>query len=73
MIPEDVPGLYWDATYAIALALLAHYPDVEPGEIGLHELFRLVTELPDFKDDPGLANERILMDIQITWFEEARE
>ncbi|NLF65337.1 MAG: Fe-S cluster assembly protein IscX [Chloroflexi bacterium] len=73
MIAEDSPGLYWDATYAIVMALLEHYPEIEPGEIGLHELQHLVIGLPDFKDDPGLANERILMDIQITWFEEAKE
>jgi FeS assembly protein IscX len=73
MIPEDRPELYWDATYAIALALLEQYPEVQPGEVGLHELAKLVAALPDFRDDPALANERILMDIQITWFEEARE
>jgi FeS assembly protein IscX len=70
---EDGPELYWDATYAIAVALMAQHPEVRPGEIGLYELLQLILGLSDFKDDPGLANERILMDIQITWFEEAME
>ncbi len=62
--------LYWDGTYAIALALLAHHPDLDPSQVGLHELASLVEALPAFVDDPALANERILHDIQITWFEE---
>lgn len=63
--------LYWDATYAIALSLAEQYPDKRPDEVGLDELASLVESLPNFKDDPALANERILMDIQITWYEEA--
>jgi FeS assembly protein IscX len=65
--------LYWDATYAIAAALLAANPDVHPETIGLEQLHQLVLCLPGFVDDPVLATERILMDIQIAWFEEARE
>lgn len=67
------PELYWDATYAIATALLAAHPGVQPDAVGLEELLQLVADLPGFADDPAMANERILMDIQITWFEEARE
>ena len=69
-IPEPGPELYWDATYAIAVALTAQYPTLVPDRIGLAELARLVEALPDFRDDPALANERILADIQITWYEE---
>ena len=63
--------LYWDATYAIAVSLIARYPERNPRDVGLDELARLVESLPNFKDDPALANERILMDIQISWYEEA--
>jgi FeS assembly protein IscX len=70
---EDGPELYWDSTYAVAVALLAAHPDIRPDTIGLDQLQQLVLDLPGFMDDPALANERILMDIQITWFEEARE
>lgn len=65
--------LYWDATYAIATALMTAYPELNPATIGLDQLHQLVMRLPGFVDDPALANDRILMDIQITWFEEARE
>jgi FeS assembly protein IscX len=72
MVDEE-PGLYWDATYAIALALLANYPALKPDEVGLDGLARLVENLPNFRDDPRLATERILMDIQIVWYEEATQ
>lgn len=65
--------LYWDATYAVAVALLEKYPGVAPDSVGLEELARMVQELPNFVDDPALVNERILLDIQITWYEEATQ
>jgi FeS assembly protein IscX len=68
---DEGPELYWDSTYAIALALIEHYPDTFPEDVGLNELAELVEALPGFRDDPALANERILLDIQVTWYEEA--
>jgi len=67
----DEPELFWDATYAIAVALMDNYPDISPENVGLNELAELIQGLPGFADDPALANERILIDIQIVWFEEA--
>lgn len=65
------PELYWDATYAIVLALMAHYPDHHPENVGLHQLFELVVALPGFTDDPAIVTERILLDIQNIWYEES--
>lgn len=65
-----VSELYWDATYAIVVALMAQFPERNPEEVGLYELAGLVESLPGFCDDPGLANERILLDIQTVWYEE---
>ncbi|MEM7801535.1 MAG: Fe-S cluster assembly protein IscX [Chloroflexota bacterium] len=62
--------LYWESQYAIALALIERYPNQDPEQTGLHELADLITSLSNFCDDPALATERILKDIQITWFEE---
>jgi FeS assembly protein IscX len=70
MARDSVPALYWDSAYAIALALIAEHPNLNPEEVGLLELAGLVESLTGFRDDPELANERILVDIQITWFEE---
>lgn len=69
----EASELYWDATYAIALALMARYPEVKPDSLGLIELAQLVETLPNFVDDPAFVNERILLDIQITWYEEATQ
>jgi FeS assembly protein IscX len=55
------------------MALMTAHPDLDPQEVGLERLSQLVLALPDFMDDPALANERILIDIQITWYEEAFE
>ena len=68
---ENTPELYWDATYAIAISLLDRYPHLNPEQVGLEELAGLVESLPNFKDDPALVTERLLLDIQITWYEEA--
>jgi FeS assembly protein IscX len=66
----DAPELFWDATYAIAMALINRHPDVSPEQTGLNEMAALIEALPGFQDDPALATERILMDIQIVWYEE---
>jgi FeS assembly protein IscX len=52
------------------MALMEHFPERNPEEIGLYELAGLVESLPGFSDDPGLATERILLDIQTVWYEE---
>lgn len=64
------PALYWDSTYAIALALMTYYPGCRPEDVGLVELADMVLGLPGFKDDPAFVNERIMLDIQTVWFEE---
>lgn len=70
---SDASELYWDATYAIATALMERYPEVDPDSVGLRELALMVETLPNFVDDPAFVNERILLDIQITWYEEATQ
>jgi FeS assembly protein IscX len=64
------PALYWDSAYAIAMALIEIYPELDPEVVGLEELAELIETLPGFVDDPALATERILIDIQIVWYEE---
>lgn len=67
---DSVPELYWDSTYAIVQALLEHHPRLSPEQVGLLEMARLIEELPGFQDDPALATERMLLDIQNVWYEE---
>jgi len=63
--------LYWDATYAIAMALIDRFPERSAEDVGLLELSQMVESLPGFGDDPGMVTERILLDIQTVWYEEA--
>jgi FeS assembly protein IscX len=62
--------LNWDATYEIARALRSIYPQAEFEEISLENIFEWTLGLPNFKDDPELANEDILLSIFQEWYEE---
>jgi FeS assembly protein IscX len=62
--------LNWEATYAIALALKKAHPDVDMENLSLGMIEAWTLELPNFEDDPALANEEILMAIYQDWFEE---
>ncbi len=62
--------LYWDATYAIVVSLLDNHPDIDPEAVGLEEMAALIEQLPGFADDPSMVTDRILLDIQTTWYEE---
>ncbi|MDZ4770751.1 MAG: Fe-S cluster assembly protein IscX [Chloroflexota bacterium] len=62
--------LTWEGDYAIALALIETHPDVDLDTVGLDQLYRWIIMLPDFADDPALANESILKGILREWYEE---
>lgn len=63
-------GLYWDAIYEIALALKNQYPQEDLSEVSLNDIFTWTIGLPNFRDDPELANDDILLAIYQEWFEE---
>jgi FeS assembly protein IscX len=62
--------LTWDDSYAIARSLMAKFPDVELEEVSLAMIYRWTIALPEFQDDPQLANDLILAAIYQEWFEE---
>jgi FeS assembly protein IscX len=62
--------LYWDASYEIVMVLMEVYPDIEIENVGTQQLFQMIVELPNFADDPALANDGILNDILREWYEE---
>lgn len=64
------PGLYWDASYEIVLSLMEQYAGLDVEKVGLEELYQLIVSLPNFADDPALANEGILNAILREWYEE---
>lgn len=64
-------ALYWEASYEIVQALMRTYRDVEIDSVGIQQLYRMIIDLPDFADDPALANDDILNDILREWYEES--
>jgi FeS assembly protein IscX len=70
-LTDQNPELYWEATYAIVMALIEHFPAHNPEDVGLNELAQIVQSLPGFNDEPGLETKQILLDIQTVWYEEA--
>ena len=66
----EAPELYWDSTYAVAMALIDQFPEISAESVGLLELADLIERLDGFADDPALVTDRILLDIQTVWVEE---
>jgi FeS assembly protein IscX len=63
-------SLYWENSYEIILTLRERNPELSVESVGLDQLYRMIIELPEFADDPRLANEGILRDILREWYEE---
>ncbi len=62
--------LRWTDVHDIAIELEERHPDVDNVNLRFTDLHRWVLELPDFADEPGRSNEKILEAIQAAWIEE---
>ena len=62
--------LTWDDPEDIGILLSEKHPETDPLAVRFTDLHRWVLELPDFEDDPGRSNEKILEAIQAAWIEE---
>ena len=62
--------LAWKDAEEIAIRLAENYPDLDPLTLRFTDLHRLVTELPEFEDDPKTSNEGLLEAIQMAWVDE---
>ncbi len=62
--------LNWEATYAIALELKRQHKDANIEDVTLKQIHDWTLALPEFNDDPALANDEILYAIYQDWFEE---
>jgi FeS assembly protein IscX len=60
----------WQDTEEIAIQLAEANPDLDPLTLRFTDLHKMVTNLPDFEDDPKKSNEGILEGIQMAWVEE---
>lgn len=63
-------SLNWESSYAIAIALKTRYPGVQMEKVSLRMILEWTLALPEFQDDPALANDDILLAIYQDWFEE---
>ena len=63
-------ALYWDGAYAIARRLRATQPEADLGQVTLNMIYNWVVALPEFQDDPLLANDDLLAAIYQEWYEE---
>ena len=68
-----MPGLTWDHTEDIALALLDEHPGVDPLTIRFTDLHKWIVALDGFGDDPAKSTEGKLEAIQMAWYEEYKE
>jgi FeS assembly protein IscX len=62
--------LTWDDAEDIGILLSERHPEIDPLAIRFTDLHRLVSELPEFKDDPKKSTEGKLEAIQMAWQEE---
>ncbi len=67
---SDEDKLFWDATYEIVLSLMATHGDADVETVGIQQLYQWIIALPNFADDPELANDSILNGILREWYEE---
>ncbi len=67
--PPSGDPLYWDASYAVARRLDEAHPGVDLSTVTLNTLWAWVLALPEFADDPQLANDDLLEAIYQDWYE----
>lgn len=63
--------LTWEDSYAIARTLIEIHAEIPLDQISLSMIYRWTLALPNFVDDPLLANDAILTAIYQEWIEEA--
>jgi FeS assembly protein IscX len=68
-----MPALKWTDADEIGFELSEKHPDHQPLSTRFTEMHKLVTELPDFTDDPNASSEGILEAIQMAWLEYSQE
>ena len=67
--PEAREPLHWHDFGRMVRALFKAYPDAEPMELSLTQVFRMILQLPGFDDDHEAVNEDQLEKLQMAWHE----
>lgn len=68
-----MPKITWDDAEDIGIALSETHPETDPLTVRFTDLHRLVTQIPDFADDPTASSEGKLEAIQMAWLEEYKD
>jgi nitrogen fixation NifU-like protein len=68
-LEETREPLRWDDFARMVRALNSAYPDVDPLDLGVAKLFKMILKLPGFDDDPDAASEEQLEKLQMAWHE----
>lgn len=67
---QEFEIITWDDSYAVAKALRRSHPQANLVDISLGMIYEWTLALPEFDDDPRLANEAILTSIYRELLEE---
>ncbi len=62
--------LKWTDVEEIALQLQESDPELDPLSVRFTDLPDRILALPEFVDEPGRLNEKVLENIQMAWLEE---
>jgi nitrogen fixation NifU-like protein len=66
---EARQSLLWSEFGRIVWALNSAYPDVDPLDLSMTKLFKMILKLPGFEDDPHAGSEEELEKLQMAWHE----
>ncbi|MEJ2735605.1 MAG: Fe-S cluster assembly protein IscX [Anaerolineae bacterium] len=66
---ETRQPLHWDDFGRMVRALHSAYPDVNPLDLSMAKLFKMILQLPGFSDNPDAAGEEELEKLQMAWHE----
>ena len=69
-MPKEI---LWTDAEEIGIQLQEKYPDTDSLTVRFTELHRMVSELPEFSDEPQKSNELKLEAIQMAWHEEWKD
>jgi len=62
--------IMWTDAEEIGIQLQEKFPEIDPLTVRFTDLWKMVTELDGFADDPAKSNESKLEAIQMAWHEE---
>ena len=65
--------LTWRDAEGLARELAARFPGEDPLAVDLRRLRELVLVLPTFRDEPDIATDEMLEEIQAAWYEASSE